>query len=349
MVVSTLRRPRTLRQNLSFYVPGSNQELVSASAAIAGAVTLKGPKGPEAARVLRRDGFDGEVLFDLAAYEGDPEKNSVRKPVDPRWWIDTQHQLGADRVLSPGRWVPWDSSGATLRAAVELEAGLMVSAPGSTLVFAIDYRWLTKGLRELTAALRDVDRPVALVLSHSNDPLGVSDAVDALVAVVQSVPDLSILRCDHGAIGAVAFGAGHGSMGLVPTYRHFVPPTSSGGGKRDDRTARLFIRDIIDWTTAFEVSGWSVIDARPPCLLRCCDGRPFERFLDDRTAGEAMLHNQLSLLELGRLALDSAAAEPRFAFPTICASAVKRYGPVGGFTTTIKPKAQLVQWSQLAR
>src|SRR6266851_5351846 len=231
--LATTQHPATLRASFSFYLPATSGPLIAGCAEVADAVVLHGPNGPKVIEAMRRDGFSGTALFDAARYERDA------RPLDPSAWFDSQHAAGADRLLTPGRWVPWDPSGDALRDAIRIERAPAAGSGDATMLLAIDSRWITKGIYMTIAALRDVPEPAALVLSHRDDPLGSSDAVNNLLGLTRSVSKLTFLRSDHGAVGALAFGAGHASVGLRPMYRHFVPPNVVAGGIPNDRTPRV--------------------------------------------------------------------------------------------------------------
>jgi hypothetical protein len=74
------------------------------------------------------------------------------------------------------------------------------------------------------------------------------------------------MRTDHGGLGALVYGARHAAIGLVPPYRHFIPPDKAGGGKRGDRSARVFVRDLMDWYTGVTIAGWTTARIRMRCL-----------------------------------------------------------------------------------
>jgi hypothetical protein len=189
--------PITLRETFSFYVPASQRDTLVAVSFYADAVTVCGPLGPYLINSLRSEGWHAPVIFDRAGYS--PQS----KPIDAQQWFAEQSAAGADRLLSPGTWVAWDPGGASLAAAVEIE----------------------------TEACRG--RPAALVLSHPGDPLGQRGAVDGLKTLTQMVNDLSILRTDHGGIGALVYGARllpHvKSSGKPDSLPHLTPPDEDSG------------------------------------------------------------------------------------------------------------------------
>lgn len=332
----------TLAPSFSFYVPSANDSLIEAGAHQADAVVVHGPGGPARVDQMRRDGFEGKVLFDRADYE------RRAKPIVPAVWFEAQAAAGADRLLTPGRWVPFEGSSDVLRMAVVAVRADAESAPGATLLLALDSRWVTKEIYRTIEALRDVPEPIAVVLAHRSDPLSSMEAVNNILALTRNIAGLSVLRSDHGAIGAVVFGAAHGSIGLISKYRHFVPPTVEATVINNDRTPRLFVWDLMDWFTAATVAGWAMSSVKPECLLACCDGRTLDRFLDKRLASDADMHNRTVLAHLGNYVLDAPAEDRRRIFGQLCSRALDHYGPMGKMVEVTKPKPQLIQWAQFA-
>ncbi|MEA2704304.1 MAG: hypothetical protein QOD63_2249, partial [Actinomycetota bacterium] len=306
------RTARTLSPTFSFYVSSSSEGLIRDCAASADAVVVHGRDGPQVVEAMRRHGFDGVVLFDRANYE----RSASSTP--PGAWLEAQTRAGADRLLTGGHWVEWDRSGDELRLAVDAARDETRSIPGVTLVLAIDSRWLTTsdGLYNMIAILKDVPEPVALVLSHRDDPLGSMTAVNNLLALTTNVPGLTFLRSDHGAIGALTIGARHGSVGLMVRYRHFVPPSVTGGGRAQDRTARVFVWDLMDWFTGFTIAGWGATGVDITCKRECCDGESLARFFDERLNADA--HNRTVLAALGNYVLLAEPEDRRSEFSRLC-------------------------------
>jgi hypothetical protein len=335
-------RPVTLQNTFSFYLPPPKDlDVVREYGAVADAVVLKGPRGPKMAMSLRATGWIGPMLFDRAAYE----RRSA--PVDAVGWFAEQAAAGADRILSPGRWVPWDQDGEGIYRAVDAELHIARSSPTATLVLAVDSRWLRKGLEHALAALSDVDRPVALVLAHRKDPLGPTGSVGGLLTLTRGVPDLTLLRCDHGAIGALAFGAAHGSIGLTPTYRHFVPPDADGGGIPDDRTPRVFVSDLMDWFAASKIAGWGTTQVDLVCHRACCRGADLVDFFDPRYEVRADVHNVTTIAGIADHVLGAPNEDKRRLWAGLCEKAIQLYGPMGKFSMVIQPAPQLREWAQI--
>lgn len=95
-VNSRTRTARTLSPTFSFYVPSSNEGLIRDCAASADAVVVHGRNGPPVVETMRRQGFDGVVLFDRANYERSASS------VPPGAWLEAQTRAGADRLLTGG-------------------------------------------------------------------------------------------------------------------------------------------------------------------------------------------------------------------------------------------------------
>lgn len=342
MTVSFDLRPQTLRESFSFYVGGRDPERIRSCAELADAVVVSGISGPTTVRRLRNLGWDGTVLFDGAAYDK-RESN-----LDPLKWFDDQLDAGADRLLTPGQWVSSELGHLPFVAQIESEVKL-ASSHNATCLLGVDRRWFTQSilLHEMLQGLRELQLPIALVLGDTNDPMGYAGAVDSLVSISTRVDNLSILRCDQAGIGALAFGANHASLGLITRHRHVVPPDVRSFARRNDRSARVFVRDLLDWFTASRIGEWSTASVTPNCNASCCDGQPIRRFLDDRFKAVADLHNRTVLAALAEEVLTAPEEDGvrRREFGRICQEAVDRYGTMGSWMTEIKPKRQLTQWA----
>lgn len=326
----------TDRMSFSFYVDAGNVDSIRRCSEIADAVTLRGAGGPRSALALRRTGWNRPVLFDRCAYEkGAPD-------VDTESWYAEQTEAGADRLLTPGRWVPWsggaDGLGKQLREELKL-----AEIKGATALIAVDYRWLTKGIDTTLSHFRKAGHPIALALAHRDDPLSAGSAVDGLINICKSTEHLTVLRSDHGAVGALAFDAIHASLGLRTSTRHLYPPSAQGGGgRRDDPTPRLFVSQLLDWYTGFTIAGWSTSEIEIPCSQLCCQGASLARFLDARLAGEAEYHNELALAELATYVINAPPNDRRRLFAQRCKAAVDMYDRLGSMA--LRPKAQLEGW-----
>lgn len=339
MSPAVTRRSVTLSETFSFYVPSSDAATLEVVGSMADGVTVKGPAGPQTIRALRASGWETPVIFDYSGY--DPKTPAV----DDHRWFDEQAAAGADRLLSTGTWLGWSPGVGLLRPAVEAESARCDRHPDATALFAIDHRWLTKAPMDLASALIDLGRPTALVLAHPTDPLSPTNAVQGLIALTRTVDGLSILRTDHGGFGALVYGARHASIGMIGSYRHFVPPGRTGGGKRDDPSPRVFVRPLMDWFTALTIAAWTTAKVNLNCALPCCRGQRLDRFFDPKFNAEAANHNRISLSQLGDDILNAPREERRQRFSQMCLDALDHYGPMGKLSMITKPKPQLNQWT----
>lgn len=322
----------TRQASMSWYLRPSHP-LLTKSVELSGALTVAGRRGPGAIRRLRESGFDAPVLFDGCGYAGEDLP-------DAEQWVRAQREASADRLLLPGVYVPWDRDTNDVllqvvrhqaQVSVELDAGMML---------ALDARWVARKHEVLVDALTDAGRPVSLVLADRADPLAVGGAVAGLRWLSQRVAELSVLRSDHGALGAVAFGAVHASIGLNTSTRHFATaamrPRKLPGG-----SSRVFVRPLIDWFRASEIAGWVAAGVDLTCRLPCCGGADLARFLDDDL--DATWHNMNSLADFA--AVLSVNREDRgIEFLAECRSAASRYG-LASFKGPENPKAQLTGWA----
>ena len=299
-----------------------------------GAVTIAGPKGPEVIRRQRDLGLDCSVLFDGMGYAN----TSVSAPAD---WVSVQRAAGADRSLLPGVLLDWDRNDNTAFLLALSEQSRIGLDLGATPLFAIDVRWIARRPEVVIDALMSANQPVALVLLHRDDPLSDPRAIQGLRRVVQKVNRTSLLRSDHGAIGALAFGAEHASVGLATSTRHYTPP-ARGAWRRPGHSARLFVRPLLDWFLASDIAGWTAAGEAIVCNLQCCHGQSLARFLDPDL--DADWHNMNALADLADYVINAPKSDRASAFLSQCRSATKWYD-LAGFKGPERPKAQLTGWA----
>ena len=267
--------PERGRPTFSFYVTAHHcrqkPQIVEAAVDVADAVTVAGPMGPEVIRRLRESGLRAPVLFDGMGYAG----KDLPAPDD---WVGVQRAVGAARLLLPGALLAWDRNDDSEFIVTVQEQSRIAAGLEATMLFAIDLRWVARRTDLVVEALKSADQPAALVLIHRGDPLSERGAVQGLRRVVQRVSGVSLLRGDHGAIGALAFGAVHASVGLTTSTRHYAPP-AKGSWRRPGQSARLFVRPLLDWFLASDVAGWTAAGKAIVCqrTVTCPVPRPRSR------------------------------------------------------------------------
>lgn len=280
-----------------------------------GAAVVRGPGGVRTGNKLRRAGFEGRLWLDPAAYE---------RPAEPRidlfgdHWQQIQLELGVETPISPGTYVA-KSDAAGLGAALDVE-GEWAEAVGGRLSLALHASWLTQGIGVLTERLVATDLPIALAFADRNDPLGRRGAVTGLSHLVRSVRDLAILRCDLGALGAVAHGASLGAIGTSATVRHVVPPGSTAGGVPRDKSPSVFLAHLLDFKLGSHLDEFPR-EASPVCDLACCRGAALRRFNGEHSTHEARTHNMLAIAAVARKVLAADSERRPAVFRAMCVDA----------------------------
>ena len=322
----------------SFYMTAhrckSRPDLAWSAANLADKLTIAGPKGPAAADRLRASGFDSPILFDGTGY--DSRQNLPRPDV----WVDRQRRVEAACHLLPGVFLPWDKDCSEAFVGVVQEQSRIAADLGATMLLAIDARWIGKRTDVVVDTLRSTDQAVALVLAHRADPLSVGGAVNGLRRIASQVRQLSVLRSDHGAIGALAFGADHASIGLTTATRHYAT-AKMRPRRRPGSSARIFVSRLFDWFLVSDIAGWTAAGEDVICHLECCDGRSLDRFIDSGL--DVNWHNLNALTEVADYVLNADLADRRSLFLDECRAATSRYG-LAGFKGPENPKPQLTGW-----
>jgi len=275
---------------------------------------------------------------------------------DDAWLLD---QTGSAIVASRVRWVPRPSptSEQVLREAVrEARSFLRLAreqAPTkpSMAIFAFPYLWLTsaKPRSQLLAALQSVGGPIGLMLGKEQDPLDNTRAVEGLVEIVQSVGRVAVLRCDHGALGAYAFGASGGSIGIGTSTRHFIPSDKASWADLSDPTPRLFLPFLMAWWRGSRLPYYEGDPLFDSCTCTVCDGASLVRFQDERLKPEADAH---SVACWSTIALQLANSEPARRperWLELCRQAYARLDDLEDRRGLLQPPSkQLKAWLRLA-
>ena len=305
------------------YLGGRRSPVWDRIAARAAGVVARGKPGAAWLRASRRV----DSMLDPATYEAaeDPDHRMPMLPLtdDPSTdaWLDRQRSPGVSQLLAPGVWVPQGEL-AVVSAYLERVAGFdepsLVAA-----VLALEAGWLTEGVDALLDVVRLTDLPIAIVLGDPNDPLERSGSVRGLIALARELgPRLMVLRCDLAAIGAVAGGAGLGSVGTSSTVRHVVPPGKPAGGSRSDDSPSVLIREHLAFRRGSLLEQARDMGLRFHCSCDVCDGRSLDRFVDRTWADEAAEHSWLQVQAVAEGVLDAPVRSRLGAWRHHCAQAV---------------------------
>ena len=219
---------------------------------------------------------------------------------------------------------------------------------GARISLALHWGWLTDRSNLLAAELKTVEQPVAIALADTNDPLAHAQSVVGLVRLIREVPNLMLLRCDLGALGAVAAGARTATIGTSTTVRHVVPPGKKGGGVPRDQTPSLFIPSLL----AFKLGSFLEQLPRravPTCDLACCLGARLSRFNDERMVTEARTHNRLAFQVVVDELTASVPADRLATFRGMCQKAILETQELEvAARRPIEPSRQLSGWTQVS-
>lgn len=341
MKITTPENPSIGDPPFSFYLTiasnerGEGLDLARTAARLAGALTIAGPEGPGRIHRLRALDVTVPVYFDAEGYK----RESVP---DPDEWVQTQRQVGrARRALLPGISLEWNDGEHQVLERLIREQGRLPEANDAVMLLAVDARIVARQSTALIDNIQATGRPVAIVLAYGGDPLSLVGAVDGLQRLASRLEDVMLLRTDHGGVGALAFGAGHASIGLRTSTRHLVTAKFSANKKREN-SSRVFVPTLMDWFIARDIALWRVAGLAFPCDLACCEGRTLDRFFDPDL--DATPHNMIALEDLAQSVLGVSEINRPRQFINMCRTATQHYGP-GIARNLIKPKRQLTSWA----
>jgi len=325
---------------VAFYIAGSADvtEAVETSAAL-GAVVFRGFNQRKAA--CAASAIAEYLWLDPADYERPhPKANQgLLFSTDP--WADLQRSVGVKERLSPGVMVNLDRPGA-LDAAIESQAAWVDANGGGRISLALPARWLSRHRDELCDRLRQAGQPFAVAFAAGYDPLDTRRGVEGLAQIAQAVDDLMVLRCDMGALGAMANGARVVSIGTGTSVRHI--PTRTGGGPAQPA---VFIPAVLDYCAGKTIAGLPS-RVRPRCPLSCCNGASLDRYWLTNDSRGLRRHNVEAIALLSRDLLGVQFDQRAQVWRSMCEEAVIEANRIeldGGRPFRVRP--QIRWWSQI--
>lgn len=267
--------------------------LATATGRPGGGLVVSGEDALKAIEYLQWRRYPGALLADRQRYKGNRRKRAIQ-PFDPDW-ISRQRRLGLAAIIPDAGYVAkGDLTG--LRLVLQRSAEI----PGAVALLALAEWWMHgEGLQLLLAELRGTQQPVALVLEHRDDPLGVHRILRGVLALLRAGVTLIMLRCDVSALGLIANGALTAAYGSRTGIRHLYPISNGGGGNGAANESVLWpagmalhYRDLVhDAAAASPHSPWW------ECPCSVCNGQRLDR-LSIGTLEEVRQHNSASLLDL---------------------------------------------------
>lgn len=328
---------------VGLYLPGRTPDaIVDLAAGEANFVAVKGRGGVRQVPRLRAAAHHLGVALDPGMYE---PKRIESARVERGGWREIQEAAGVSTLVSPGCYLQRDVAFADAQRLLGAERAWLAADRGFAAV-CVDARFLRDRMSELIRLLQGVGCDVWLTLAHANDPLGVPGAVDALVELIAGTRNVSLMRCDLGGLGAVAYGARRASVGLSATVRH----AALGGGGSPSEAPSVFVRRLLAWKKSDVLLAWAAhdgdVERELTCGERCCEGRSLARFADPALRNSALVHNVIAVSALIEEVLTAPPATRAATFKAIATHASFAHEWMAETVPGVKPSAQLRQWAR---
>jgi hypothetical protein len=237
--------------------------------------------------------------------------------------------------------VSLDRPGA-LDAAIESQAAWVDANGGGRTSLALPAGWLSRHADELCDRLQQAGHPIAVAFAANYDPLDTRRAVEGLAQIAHEVDDLMVLRCDMGALGAMAHGARAVSIGTGSSVRHIGTRTGGGGAVQP----AVFVPAILDYCSGQTIAGLPS-RVQPRCTLSCCNGASLSRYWSTNDHRGLRHHNMEAIAFLSRDLLGVGVDHRARAWRSMCeeavieASRIERDGK-----RPFKVRPQIRWWSQ---
>lgn len=250
---AVLRRPLLLDgfgARMAVHAPASNADRVAGICAAEqlGAVYTIPTTGSRssmfatAAGVLRTHrlqvGAVDSVLLDAQRYSGNNRVPGT-EPHDLGWTAH-QHRNGQQWALTDSGYIAENDElalRATLEEGTRHTGHVVVALP-------LHASWLRRRADYVRRRIETAGRPVAVMLEHSDDPLGSRKTLQGLLEILHASVPVALLRCDVSAVGALAYGAATAAVGTKTGLRHIFPSRPGGGGLGRGKTAAVVPRAL---------------------------------------------------------------------------------------------------------
>jgi hypothetical protein len=273
----------------------------------------------------RRRSPGAEILLDASLYSGTTRKQAAAG-IDPAW-LNHQHRDGLTWALTDSGYIgDTDLAGldTVLTQAAREHDRAQARGKGVVAALPLAISWLTERADELAARVRTAAIPVAVMLEHTDDPLGVEHAVDGLVELLSCGAPVAVLRCDTSVLGALAYGSVVVSVGDSSSTRHFYPIPKRKGGPPGPVPAATLVPELLAYVRLDKID--DAITAAPGLGVWMCDcrvcGHQRLDWISNSTEPRvsAFEHAVSSLADTGRELFNNISAPAR---PASWASAVR--------------------------
>jgi hypothetical protein len=316
--------------------------LAEVTGQVGGGLVVSGAEALKVIEYLQWQGYSAPLLADRQRYKGKRRKFACQ-PFDSDW-ISRQRRLGLPVIIPDAGYVA-EHDLAGLRLVLQRSAEI----PGAVALLSLAGWWMYgEGLRLLQVELRETNVPLALVLEHRDDPLGVYRILQGVVALLRAGVTMLMLRCDASALGLIAHGALAAAYGSRTSIRHLYPMSGNGGGGGNAKESAfwptgtaLHYRDLIHDAVAANprAPSWQ-------CWCRICDGKRLDR-LGTSSIEEVRQHNSASLLDLrAELTGISSADRPQW-WKQRCSDGELAHIAVDAGPVALPCPRSLIRWQQI--
>jgi len=302
------------------------------------------------ANYLRRmNDYRRPLLLDAGRYSG--TRRVVASEAFSLDWTATQRELGLPVLTDSGYVAEGDEAGlvSILERARDLGDAI------ATLALHISWLKPDAELATLIHHVREFDVPVALVLEHAGDPLGVKAVMVGLPRLLACGVPVILLRCDVSALGSLCFGATAAAVGTRTSLRHLYPAPKDGdtGGGGQQASISAVVKECLAFISIDKIAFAAQADPDNDmwtCACEACLQRRLHWFamLPDRQQQEtaAFRHSIEVLLDLRDQLLNPALTLPerRESWRQHCFNAQFRHDAIESDLHAWNPPAFLGRW-----
>jgi hypothetical protein len=211
------------------------------------------------------------------------------------------------------------------------------------------------GLSILQRCIAEYAVPVALILEHRDDPLGVKRTLRSVVTTIREAPvPVLVLRCDISMLGLLCHGAHAAAVGTTTALRHNYPILPGGGGT--PAAVAAMVAPCLSYKKIGLIA--LAVQADPDnqmwvCHCRTCAGQTmdwFQQLPPDEQEAAAFGHS-IQTLQLLRddLLVPGSTREQRIAsWASHCDSALFQFDHVGRGDDEWRVPSMLGNWRSIA-
>jgi hypothetical protein len=221
-----------------------------------------GSAAAEAVRRLRESGYRWPMLLDASRYSG-PVRSLASGPFSLDW-IALQRRLRLPVLTDSGYVADGDLLGLTSILERARLLGDVIA------VLPLQSSWLShRGRRQfLLDRVQHAGVPIAVVLEHGKDPLGVQGVLAGLLELLALPVPVLLLRCDTSALGALCHGAMSAAVGTISALRHLYPMPRTPGRPRPTEVAAV-VKQCLAFVGVDRIA--TAVQADPDDRMWACD------------------------------------------------------------------------------